>query len=304
MTSIPSGDIFTAFRDNTDNLYRASVMKFSGNSWTYVGPYRFTGNNITNLSLAVNNNGTPYLSSNGNNGGNITMFDGSTWIDIGASTFTNSAFPYLAVNSNGSLYALSYNSVGAFVSNFNGVSWTNIGNTGFNDNAIFSNNDIFIDNSGIIYVAQTDNKYRCTIKKYNGTTWTTVDTPGFTTYPISGAKIAVDNNGIGYVAFNEAGTFIYKFAGPCTSINEHFNEGVLELLAFPNPFENYIILNNKNFENERYSIEIFNLLGEKLQTGNTTGENTVFNTSNLSPGIYLLSISNGYSKKIIKIIKE
>jgi len=73
-----------------------------------------------------------------------------------------------------------------------------------------------------------------------------------------------------------------------------------EIEVFPNPSSSHIFI--KSPKNYITKIEIYNLLGETIQTLNNKVES--INISNLDSGIYLLRIYTGGSVTVKKNIKK
>lgn len=68
-------------------------------------------------------------------------------------------------------------------------------------------------------------------------------------------------------------------------------------LAYPNPFNNYIYLKNK----DKFTVEIYNIQGQKVyQNANSP---SVINTENLNNGIYFLKIKNKFNSLTTNMIK-
>ncbi len=72
---------------------------------------------------------------------------------------------------------------------------------------------------------------------------------------------------------------------------------------FPNPVEDNLTIDIANSNIKDYSISIYNILGKEVLKFHNTQTN-VINVSSLNGGIYLLSLSNGNSKKVIKLVKR
>ncbi|AUC14693.1 peptidase S8 [Tenacibaculum sp. SZ-18] len=72
---------------------------------------------------------------------------------------------------------------------------------------------------------------------------------------------------------------------------------------FPNPAGDNLTINIANSNIQDYRILIYNILGKEVLKFHNTQTN-VINVSSLNGGIYLLSLSNGNSKKVIKLIKR
>lgn len=79
------------------------------------------------------------------------------------------------------------------------------------------------------------------------------------------------------------------------------NDSTLQSFSiYPNPVTDK--LNIKSFDFELNTIEIFNVLGERISTNDTTGAENNFeiNTQNLESGMYILKINNALVSKFIK----
>ena len=73
--------------------------------------------------------------------------------------------------------------------------------------------------------------------------------------------------------------------------------------VFPNPVEDNLTIDIANSNIKDYSISIYNILGKEVLKFDNTQTNLI-NVSSLNGGIYLLSLSNGNSKKVIKLVKR
>lgn len=75
--------------------------------------------------------------------------------------------------------------------------------------------------------------------------------------------------------------------------------GELEgITMFPNPTNGIVRVNG--MADERYTMEVFNMLGEVMHTGRFTG-NTVIDLANFSAGIYNVRLSNGTRSTVQRI---
>jgi Secretion system C-terminal sorting domain len=78
----------------------------------------------------------------------------------------------------------------------------------------------------------------------------------------------------------------------------------------PNPINNNELkLNYLSIENNNFSVEIFDLMGKKIQSNEFSNSENGFNTNtiqfqNLNSGIYLCKINNEFGSKTIRFIKE
>lgn len=82
-----------------------------------------------------------------------------------------------------------------------------------------------------------------------------------------------------------------------------FDDKTIEILAYPNPFNNYLIIENIGSTN---NFNIWNLLGEKVNSDVEFYDNgsLLINTTNLPQGMYILKVNYGDSDHIIKLIKK
>ncbi len=78
----------------------------------------------------------------------------------------------------------------------------------------------------------------------------------------------------------------------------------------PNPInDNQLKLNYLSTENNNFSVEIYDLMGKKIQNNDFSNSENGFNTNtiqfqNLNSGIYLCKINNEFGSKTIRFIKE
>jgi hypothetical protein len=98
-----NGTPYVVFRDISSS--KASVMKFNGSSWAYVGPSGFSDGTVSAPKIAVYN-GLPYVAYTDNaNGGKITVqtFNGTSWVSVGPKGFTalGCVFPDIKIGTDG-----------------------------------------------------------------------------------------------------------------------------------------------------------------------------------------------------------
>lgn len=166
-----SGTPYVAYQDWSLSSEPATVMKYTGagdTGWELVGSADFSAGGASNISIAINRSGTPYVA------------------------YTDEANSSKAT-------VMKYTGNGA-------SGWENVGSAGFSDGGA-NYTSIAIDGSGTPYVAYEDagHSSRATVKKYNGTTWETVGTAGFSVGASYNTSIAVAPNGIPVVVYSDAG---------------------------------------------------------------------------------------------------
>ena len=136
---------------------------FSIPDWIIVGQRGFSGNRAEDISIALDSSNTPYVAVAEAGGGNAVM-------------------------------------------KFNGSSWITVGGTGFAaDGAI--DVSIAIDGNNAPYVVYRDESSgggsKAIVKKYDGYNWVTPGGAGFSSGQAEFTSMAIDNDGILYVAYKD-----------------------------------------------------------------------------------------------------
>jgi photosystem II stability/assembly factor-like uncharacterized protein len=169
----------------------------------------------------------------------------------------------------------------------NGTTWTDISG----DMPSFAVNTIltfsFDEN---LLMAGTDGGVFCT--KNGGINWTRIgnNMPVFPVFDLANDTIAKK-----VVAATYARSIMsYDFGLPITGLN-NLTPQISALNLYPNPAENILQIQNLNSKN--CSITIYNLKGEVMLDNIHTDK---IDVTNLSVGVYLMSINSGGDKPIVK----
>ncbi len=93
--------------------------------------------------------------------------------------------------------------------------------------------------------------------------------------------------------------FVAKFS---TTNNIIVENGSSSIIIYPNPVTHELIIEATGNQ-EAFSFEIFNTLGQIIYKGNLI-EKTTVQTSNFAPGIYVVKLANGKTIEFKKIVKE
>jgi hypothetical protein len=104
--------------------------------------------------------------------------------------------------------------------------------------------------------------------------------------------------------YNIIGTSKVDFVIDITTtigINEVAFEN-LNVVIFPNPFKNKILVENSNYLSSK--ISLVNTLGQILRDFHNLSVKSEIDLSFLPSGIYYLKVQNNSKQKIFKIIKE
>jgi hypothetical protein len=174
----PSGQLYVAFADDSSTpLRKASVMKFTGTAWVYVGNPGFSDGTTWSESLAFSPSGEPHVSYIDwavSSKVSVMKYNGTSWVYVGGRGFSKSggyihseglAFsptngqPYVAYEDTSSSYKAS-------VMTFTGTGWVYVGNAGFS--AGFTQVvSLAFNSSGQPYVAYGDGLFgQATAMKY------------------------------------------------------------------------------------------------------------------------------------------
>ena len=194
--------------------FRPRVMKYNSvsDTWERVGTAPYVAGLALYTSLAIDSSGTPYVAyqdlGNGGYGrATVKKFNGASWELVGSRGFPAGAYrttyTSLALDSNDTPYVAFQDYGGsnkATVMKFNGTSWVSVGTAGFSaGNAEFTS---LVIHNDIPYVAFQDvaNSGKATVMRFNGTDWEMVGNAGFTTRNNVDVSLALDSNGIAYLA--------------------------------------------------------------------------------------------------------
>jgi hypothetical protein len=187
----PSGQPYVAFADGASIPWMsATVMKFDGSSWVYVGNPGFSNGFTWQESLAFSPSGEPYvgyIDYPDSSKTSVMKYNGTSWVYVGVRGFSNSA-GYIAPEglafspTNGQPYVAYEDTLysgKATVMTFNGTNWVNVGNAGFSS-GFTQWVSLDFNNSGQPYVAfGGEYMVKATVMKYD-TLCTTLPIPTIT----------------------------------------------------------------------------------------------------------------------------
>ncbi|QXE20701.1 cell wall-binding repeat-containing protein [Clostridium sp. 001] len=212
---------YILYDDHSKN-YQASVKKYNGTSWQFVGAEGgVSSSQICNAYMAINpKNNYPYVAYMDSNAlkGSVKAYNGTSWGYLGNQDFTTGQNFYnsLAFDSKGTpylSYTISDDKSYVHVNKYDGSNWIDVGadsllgSRSWNGNIVFDSKD----NLYLSYI-DTDNTHNtdssvsssymgALVKKYDGTSWKIVGTAGFSEGMISDISAAIDKNDNLYAAY-------------------------------------------------------------------------------------------------------
>jgi len=198
----------------------ASVMKYTGSAWTYVGDTSISsGLGAWSVTLAFGKNDTPYIAYNdvsSDGAPTIMKYNGTSWVQVGSTGSPSGPISsvQLAIDTAGTPYVAYQDPTEyASVKKFDGSNWVFVGSPSFSA-GYAATPSIALDPSGTPYVSYTDgaNAYKVSVMKYNGSAWENVGPAGFT--PDSAGvweySLAIDGSGTPYIAYQDDNDLLGK----------------------------------------------------------------------------------------------
>jgi len=225
---------YVAFKDYRGVTEKASVMKYNGTSWVYVGSAGFSTGNIENISIAVDGE-TPYVAFKDNlNGGKVTVmkFDGTNWSVIGSAGFSPETIYDVSIVLDGSTPYVEIMDDNYYLTvyKFDGGSWITVGAQQFGRLA----NTSFAVHNSVPYVTSNYNSEN-TVLMFNDNAWVPVGSTGISSSfnTLRHMSIAFDGDSP-VILYNDADNSnkatVKKFDGTnwVTVGNEGFSPGSID----------------------------------------------------------------------------
>ena len=211
----PGGVPHVAYVDPSTS--KATVMGYSSgtNTWVPVGAtVGFSGAGASNVSLAFDKVGTPFVAftdgSFGNRESVMTYTVPTGWQYVGGQGFSGSSVAYisLVVDSSGVPY-VAYGDAAvpgmmASVMKYSGGAWSYVGNRFLTSPGIVFGVSLALSPTGNPYVAYQDGTNGpATVVQFSGGSWIPVGRTGFTGGEAQDISLAIDSNGTSYVAYED-----------------------------------------------------------------------------------------------------
>lgn len=291
----------------------ASVMKFDGTNWVYVGNAGFSGGSANFTSLAFGPTGEPYVAFEGGEYPSkavVMKFNGTDWVYVGNSGFSPQYIGNvnLAFSTSGESY-ISYQDIEftgkSSVMKFDGTNWVYVGSQLFSPGPANYLN-LALSPTGEPYVAFDDgaNSFKASVMKYNGSNWNYIGAPGFSADTAKYLSLTFDTVGHPIVAYSDLSPY-YMAASVQIFDSVYVNIEELqanhELSIFPNPTNEEINISVQH--PDVISIEVYELNGQKLFSLPGSDKEMKLNVQFLASGIYVVKVTtkeSTYTEKFCK----
>jgi hypothetical protein len=210
-----SGEPYVAYRDfQAYPNDRASVMKFDGVNWVYVGNPDFSAGRADYTSIAFSQSGQPYVAYmdwGHFQKATVMKFDGTNWVNVGNVGFSAGTAECISIafSFSGQLH-IAYrdwgNSAKTTVMKFDGTDWVNVGSPGFSAGMDYYTSLAFNPTDDQPFVAYLDYgaSGKATVMKFDGTNWVNVGNGGFSTGRVDYISLAFNLAGQPYVAYADS----------------------------------------------------------------------------------------------------
>jgi hypothetical protein len=214
---------YVAYQDHSLGENPTSVKRFVNGAWSYVGAKggASVGTGWYN-HLAFDSAGTLYVASRDYgvssklNVRRATTGSTSTWVNAGPTGISSGEahYTHIVVGGDDSVYAVyqdGANQNKATVRRYASGAWTTLGPAGFTANAT-DYSSLAIDKHGTVYVAFADRQFssssgdgKVTVMRYVAAqnAWQYVGAPGFTPTGGLNLRLALDNDGVPHVVYQE-----------------------------------------------------------------------------------------------------
>jgi hypothetical protein len=216
---------YVAFAAGCSNGLQATVMKYNGTGWVFVGGGGFSQGTADFTSLAFSPSGEPYVAFTDLINANKTCvmkFDGSNWVYVGEPDFSagEAWYNHIAFSPSGEPYVafMDYtNGLKETIMKFDGTDWVTAGDPGFSaelEDIGFAFNPL----DGKPYLAYEDasDNHRVHVKKYDGINWADIGTTDISGTNITRVCLAFNPAGHPCVSYWDPalpGVYVKEFDG-------------------------------------------------------------------------------------------
>lgn len=206
---------YIAFRDQSNGA-KASVMKFNGTTWEYVGTPGFSSGVAGDTKIQFDNNGVLHVAfSDATNAGKATVmkFNGTAWEFVGTAGFTaGNSFWYGFKFDNNNVPYLSYmdgvsgggNKLTVKKFNSGSNTWDTVGTERFSGSYV-GWTSLSFDSNNKLYLALQDGSQsqKASVMTFNGTSWEYVGNAGISGFGTNYSNLHITANNSVYLAYSE-----------------------------------------------------------------------------------------------------
>lgn len=293
------GQIWAGFkeRDADAGLYDASVMKFNGSEWTFIGE-RGIVSAYYGCAFVLDNDDMPWVAgSDFDNGKKLRIFNynGSEWVepDPGVQSEAEVFGIQMRCNSQNVVHVAftEFDASGgtddrAKVKYWNEESWVLLGGNvsdgaGYYPKIEFNNNDD-------LFMAYQDYFYGpapAGVKVWGGIGWQYIGQPDFHSVRAEYIDLTLDQNQMPWISYSNVFTsyklIIAQYVQPVgiSTLAEN------TLCLSPNPAQDYILLQS---DFDMNNIKIYNSLGKQVYANSLSLQEISIDVSSFKAGLYVL----------------
>ncbi len=211
----PDGTTYIAYSDMS-YTGALTVEKYVNGAWTSIGTAIAGGASISEISIAFNNFGTPYVSFN--NGGDLSVMyytGGTSWSYASPSDITGAATVYVSdmtFDNTSNMPSVAYrdSTGGLYVATWDGAGdWTIIGGTFLTADSNSDTVSLAFDSNDVPYVAYAASPYGyTTIQKYSEGSWSVVGGTSISGSYSTFVDLVIDSNDNLYIATHDGASAV------------------------------------------------------------------------------------------------
>jgi len=130
------------------------------------------------------------------------------------------------------------------------------------------------------------------IEIFDGDSWTNHSFPG-----TSNGIYCIDEDEAGNIWVCMKDNGVFRYGGAIAGIEE-VNSSTAGVMVYPNPANQTITIHIKSIYNLNFTARVFSLDGKLVDSYSLLSKQSEIDISRLTPGMYLLHITDGGGKKI------
>jgi hypothetical protein len=308
-------NIYIACQDVNDGS-KGSCYKYNGTTWSKLGNVAYSGSLVAVANdLAINkSNGNVYvLWSDYSNGQKPTVseWNGTSWSILGGASISNSQVYYsqnIVIDKNSQKLYVAHarrSSGSTFLDayEYNGTSWVSIGAN--ITNGEIDEPNMTINDAGALLVTFIDFNHSSSVSamSYLNGSWNYIGSSGFSNALSSRCAITSYQN-MPYVMYRDgvaANKSTVRYYNAPVSVDELPNT-TSTFTIYPNPAKDFFTVNVTENFNEQSVLNIYNIFGSLIKTETLNQNQQSINISDLSNGLYLVTIKSKESTQNQKLI--